>query len=394
MLFLQLLTLHLNFFKLKKNPIKKLLIVAIIVTVAILSCSKQGGVTNSQEPSPLSPTLSNSSISSMPNSSLTEAEAKNISFNIGEEIVQSASEISFRKNIYKKVSEQFDGDYNVLIKDLQTPSSRSSSSRNLNNIPLLEKEERHLQIYIPFFEELKSANILGTKDPVIIFDPKTKGMEQYPGYKLNKEGKLTKLDFLITEDYAEKNEVWVFSFNERVGHLDEIISVDRNEVNNIAGRSATPMALSSKWPTTYIKSIMTPNLREIESWINGRIELVVRVYNRTSGNFLKFTHPQIRRKYLRRKRWYNVNIRVFEWNPALGTDILVHWVELDGGKETVKRQVTFPAKDGLPGISFEYTTQSDDQDLGYQIIQRNIMLANPNQEYSVGLLKWKMSYNY
>lgn len=141
----------------------------------------------------------------------------------------------FRCFVYKEIEKQFDGDYNVLINIIDEKFIKKKK----HNECILEGEfgryfdDRDIfpQIYIPFFEELKMKGKLGKKNPVLVYyvDENDNGL--YPGYVVDENGKQNKLDFLISEKYAENNEVWVFSINERVDGNGKVVY--NNEEDNL-----------------------------------------------------------------------------------------------------------------------------------------------------------------
>lgn len=138
-----------------------------------------------------------------------------------------------RESIYSKIENKFDGDFNVLFNDIIDADLGSRtiyaelSSEVSTNITMFQKvspeEIIHPQIYIPFYEELKGANLIGTQSPVLIFrDGAPDEDGQYDGYEYFNDNLY--LIGKISEDYALKNEVWVISVNERVdadGQVDQ-----------------------------------------------------------------------------------------------------------------------------------------------------------------------------
>ncbi|MEP4670903.1 MAG: hypothetical protein ABJZ91_18920, partial [Cyclobacteriaceae bacterium] len=94
------------------------------------------------------------------------------------------------------------------------------------------------QIYIPYFENHtesegisngRSAN--ADASPVIVIYTGDESKEEWPGFQLNESGELTDVGFLINENYAEENEVWVISFNERIEN-GEIVAFDEEDISN------------------------------------------------------------------------------------------------------------------------------------------------------------------
>lgn len=108
-------------------------------------------------------------------------------------------------------------------KYLNSDERSNKGSLNLrSSCNILKEWKKYPQIYIPFYEELKSEGKLNVKTPVFVFYTDENENDLYEGYILSKKGMLSKLDYLISEEYARNNEVWVFSINERVDENGEV----------------------------------------------------------------------------------------------------------------------------------------------------------------------------
>lgn len=150
----------------------------------------------------------------------------------------------FREHLYSKVSEKFDGETSVLIDILVDSYGRekfySSVKESFNEHNIRENFDDGLRafdfrgingqqyfphVYIPFFEEDSGKELVARRDkskpPVVVIEDPIEETDAIPGYTLNAEGEVVKLDFLITEEYAEKNEVWVIAFNEHVRSAED-----------------------------------------------------------------------------------------------------------------------------------------------------------------------------
>lgn len=161
-------------------------------------------------------------------------------------IINLSRDTAFRSLVYSKIAERFDGDDNVLLKDLVTypnsltPTGIASNMKGsilqyynklrigggvtsysnfgyysdssdvvklVNGFEVCD-ETHYLQIYVPFVD---SVNLSG--NPVIVI-----GFEEnedciVPGYILQNDS-LTVID--VDETYARNNLVWVVSVNEMV----------------------------------------------------------------------------------------------------------------------------------------------------------------------------------
>ncbi len=140
------------------------------------------------------------------------------------------SDLDLRDFVYKQIERKFDGDFNVLFGIVEEEINQNYQSKkgeiNLS-LDFFKDKKLFPQIYIPNYEELKKRKILGKENPAILFYIDEIETGEYPGFKLNKKGELIEMDFLLTENYANNNEVWVISINERVdefGNPAEIFS--------------------------------------------------------------------------------------------------------------------------------------------------------------------------
>jgi len=180
-----------------------------------------------------------------------------------------------RDLVRSKVSQKFDGDYNVLLKDLlvaiPTPEKLLQTKLNSNlkmstNYPdnqepvdpghpveavdleelaaelsepmLVNGEEVYPQIYIPFFEELTNTNdedidfedpCIGSSIPVeetpfaspviVAYDgDESTPIESVNGYAYDMAGNIV-FDVIVDKCYASRREIWVISINEHPPHI-------------------------------------------------------------------------------------------------------------------------------------------------------------------------------
>lgn len=156
---------------------------------------------------------------------------------IGEAILSFSDDKSFKDSCYFHVGQQFDGDNNALIKTLtdkysyQGKSFSDIASSQLSGLyssatiysalmAFMNIDSRNFypQVYIPFFQELKSQGLLGVSEPILIISAIDQPNEySFDGFQFI-NGKIVKLNFKIDETFASKNEVWVISLNERVNN--------------------------------------------------------------------------------------------------------------------------------------------------------------------------------
>lgn len=145
--------------------------------------------------------------------------------NIGAAILKDSRKDQVAELIYANVSKRSDGETSVIIEHLFESSemrishnleTRSADiSESLNAFKGIEGVDYYPQIYIPYYEEaIARRNQSDSGLPVLVFFVIDGETEEYPGYQLNEEGELVELNYLIDEEYARNNEVWVISLSE------------------------------------------------------------------------------------------------------------------------------------------------------------------------------------
>jgi hypothetical protein len=296
---------------------------------------------------------------------------------------------NFKEFLYGEIEKQFDGDYNVLV-DVLLEKNGNSKSKQLGFSKRitddLQVQNIYPQVFIPFYAELKAEEILGSKDPIVVFHTSDETIREYPGFALNDKGELEELDFLISEEFAMQNEIWVISPNERVGNKD-FVSLDKED----EGRALKVASFGNG--DLHVAQIMVPDLGAIESWIEGKIELGLRAFSPGVPNLLNYSYPQIKRDKLKDQRWYSVGTHICNWTSAVGDYIVLHWTEYDGGSTSTPVTINYPATPTSPAMSYTFTLKTDDDDLGYAAVLKT---DNPNNVpfvgtlYNTGKIQWKM----
>lgn len=290
---------------------------------------------------------------------------------------------NFKEFLYGEIEKQFDGDYNVLIdvlleKNVNSKSKAVGFSKRITDE--FQSQDIYPQIFIPFYEELKAEGILGSKDPIVVFPTPDEAIREYPGYILNDKVELQELDFMISEEFAMQNEIWVISPNERVGNTD-FVSLNKED----EGRYLKISAFGNG--TLYVSQIMVPDLGSIESWVRGKVELELRAFSPGIPNLLNYSYPQIKRDKLKNQRWHSVGTNICTWAPSVGDYVILHWTESDGGSTSTPITINYPATETSPAMSFTYTIKTDDQDLGYAAVLKT---DNIGDLYNTGKIQWKM----
>ena len=210
---------------------------------------------------------------------------------LGESVLSISDDASFREVLYKEVDKKFDGDNDILFEKLleipitekQTIGARianTTKSKDMTSITQacdafkgIGEENYYPQIFIPFYDELKESGVLGTKSPVVVVHSGDDGTEEYVGYTLDSKGELTKTSFLVDEDYAMNNEVWVISINERVdsqGLVKDNLLVKDNGIDTyeIENNSRMNFEVRGRIRDLRVKCYK-------ESFVNGTLELII-----------------------------------------------------------------------------------------------------------------------
>ena len=218
---------------------KNLFIIAIILTISTLaflqSCEKKELINEQKDVIEENMNFDNGEVIEL--------------VNIGEYVANLFSiKSNFKEKVYLEIEKMFDGDYNVLMKTIDSdielksvmPKVSESYQIAMNGFKL---KSQYPQIYIPFFEEHKKNGTLGKAKPIFVpFYDETEGDgDKYDGYILE-NGTWVKLDYKIDEEYARTNEVWVISINERVDKNGNVTEeyVNEDESGTESGSKSTP----------------------------------------------------------------------------------------------------------------------------------------------------------
>lgn len=252
-----------------------------------------------------------------------EKELKNISKS-GFSVL---TEPNIRTVLYDKISNKFDGDYNVLIEDLMENVIKKNifSDENINVEAIRESIVKiknsdditfNAHIHIPFFEDLKSNDMLGKDEPTIIFaatdDP---NKEYYQGYRFEINGSIIESE-KVNEEFAKLNEVWVFGINERF--FEETI----DNMESFVYEDFTNFRLES---SPYQNIVNMKVKCHKESFAAGASEVNIISYVHDSGfNNGDQTHGDppggsgirdFSRKEVKNETWINVNYGIVaNWN--------------------------------------------------------------------------------
>lgn len=310
-------------------------------------------------------------------------------YNIMLSISKLTDNPKFKRQVYDEVAKKFDGDFNVLIEDLlKNPASLSKERSSLTNAVWAAKssyeQQLYPQIYIPNFEELQKDKIaFSSRDRIVfvIWDGKETKDNTYPGYALNEEGYLERLDYRISEEFAKENEVWCISYNERVN------SKNMADVAGKAGISNQEAFFNRcNGCNEYLWQIRVPDYGAIEGWPAGDLELKLTAAT-AAIKVIDGQLPQVDKDLVDNGQWYAMQTFLFAWDTGdHGKFLNMHWVEVDAGGTPGQHTITIPPQAGFPGVSYTFTVGENDEDLGEQLVQYDDAIGRP---YGVGLFYWK-----
>lgn len=243
----------------------------VVATLLVFSCNQENNIEPLQSP--------------LDQQNSDYALAESILTPFAKAALKFSTDPQMNITIHNEVNRQFDGDFNVLFETIISPilvNGRSSSVLSETETEELASAVAQLahiddglypQIYIPFFENhyQSVANSSGRSasentSPIIVIYTGDEAKEEWPGYQLDLNGELHDVGFLIDEDYAEQNEVWVISFNERVEN-GEVVATDVEKLSN--GRVAYSVSGS-----IYRLDFQCRK----ESWTSGKHDIHIRRY--------------------------------------------------------------------------------------------------------------------
>lgn len=137
-------------------------------------------------------------------------------------ILKLSVEPSFVELVHNEVEKKFDGDYNGLI-DRINKAGEAVCLKSANLLPEIDSiisffnsNKLYPQIYIPKFDEINNRITTENKNGIYIINAFNlpDSVTATTGLFIDNQGNIKKTDFLIDEEFATKNEVWVLSFNE------------------------------------------------------------------------------------------------------------------------------------------------------------------------------------
>jgi hypothetical protein len=198
--------------------------------------------------------------------------------------------------LYKKIEQRFDGEYNVLMDtllkegepyQLQKKTTYFLQSDNWqSSLDAFKKSNIGVsddllpQIYIPFYEDLKQQNLLNTKPPIVAVAAPHGAASELEGFTLNEKGRIVKVSTPVTEVFAQLNEVWIISSNERIVNGKVVSYPQTQKSSSLPARSNVGcidgIANPNDRPTANGLNVIVPVVQvkcHKEEWYNGGSEV-------------------------------------------------------------------------------------------------------------------------
>lgn len=297
----------------------------------------------------------------------------------------------FRDNLKTEALKQIDGDYDIIY-DFIEPNSHKSSSVSSDNFYInklssgLKGSESQSKDFvlnlinqIPKFQisipikckewDTKSQIPLVSYVPVG-FDEKTfthiKAFDQNGIIKWLPIDKIPNLPIIILGSNERMDEYGniVYNSNGRKSSTNYDLPEDDD---GGGGGGYSPYGITDATIRTdglaeYIGQLKVDDLSDIEPWLLGKPEILVKVYSST-GTLLKSTSWNPDRDNIDGV-WYTVNTKLFNWYWSdYGNYLGMQWIEEDGGNITSLPVSFF-------GLTIYIPLSSNDENMGFSVVNK------------------------
>nr|MDT0662838.1 discoidin domain-containing protein [Micromonospora sp. DSM 115978] len=316
--------------------------------------------------------------------------------------LSAAADTQVRALVRNAVARQFDGDTNALwstviqeaeesyVVDPNAPEwlALKNAVAQFQNINGYSYDP---QVYIPNFDE----GIVPASTVTMAVAPADETAVSTTGYRLDPYGNIEILPTPIDEVYAETNEVWVLSVNERITLGGPPVftrgePADQN-VRGAEAAGAGPMAvcnptgLRNNQGEEYLQRWRVPNKNSFGGLFEGAREMRLIVVTSTGVVIKDYPFPyKVKRRHI--DSWQNPNLFITSWDRAVWGEVMGYqWFELDGGR-TVSSTISVP----LPGggtVSTTVTTQERDDNGGSTPV---LFSESTYREYDTGHVRFNV----
>lgn len=321
-------------------------------------------------------------------------------------MAEMLNDIEVRNLIKENALKQFDGDYDVLYKDLAIQQLRKGETFGMRFTANLaaqlgsEAEAERVINMIPRFHVAVPVNIekwdTDAFVPSVVVNPfhlQESEYETYTTYTAN--GQTSALSSRVDPEFP----VVALGVNERTyddGRLKPQFLASYDDANRarVSGEQER------------LEAFKILNLNALEGWAAGKPEMRVDVLGaRAFGSISSITDHKITTKYYKPKRnqvnntWYTVNTYLFNWKTiptssttVYGDEIKLVWVEEDSGAK-FEIEFSIGGKIKIPGIGDvsvsvkpKLTFEDKDDQAGDAIVD---FADSKSTIYSTGLLQFE-----
>ncbi|MDP9793295.1 hypothetical protein J2S43_001807 [Catenuloplanes nepalensis] len=319
---------------------------------------------------------------SVPPVSQIDQELYNRMLNVLDPALEVAVDTQMRVLVRNAVARQFDGDTNTLwstviqeaeeagVADPNAPSWQQLKNAVANFQGVLGYDYEP-QIYIPNWGEGVYAGSAVT----VTVAPASETAASAPGYRIDQYGNVSQIT--VDEAYADVNEVWVLSVNERIREGGGIETALPDAVDTKAGPEApaagagmgtsavcNPTGLRNPKGAEYFRrwKVTNDNFGEL---FEGKREM--RMVIITSNGFVLRNHyfSKVKKKHV--KNWQDTETFITTWDQSVyGSVMAYQWYEVDGGK-TVNTTVSVPLQGG-GSVSTTISKQEKDDEAGSAVV--------------------------
>ena len=342
---------------------------------------------------------------------IQESDDSSISGYAADNVTQDLDDFAFilsksldDKDVTNAIKEEalkmFDGDYDVLYKDLR--SKELSNGVNFNQriadlssgsrLESARKQGRsveqvadsiaalypNLQVSVPVQIENWNAD---EYPPLVAICPNVPEKEMKMIKAYDSRGKV----HWLKADTDPTVPIIVVGLSERTDQNGNLLKNFEKQLTATNGRVRTN-GFGEKLFQVYCY-----NIKKYEGWVHGAPELRLVISTGKVPNIVDETY-HVKSRYDIDDSWWTADPRLlFNWYKEDYSDVAVyHWFEWDGNGSTTKVTGSVSFKDEKTGLTtstgYEITYKGGDFDLGKKVVN---FKDNSGQEYNIGWIKWK-----
>ena len=327
-------------------PLKKQAGLLMGVTLCLLASSCERPTTvDSSSPQPNQPGV------------ITDAASSDME-QFAMNLAVSLQDRNVRNLIKAEAMKQFDGDYDVLVRELlnkQVGNGKTFADKIAppqvspnERVATLSDNTPLLNIGVPVnVEKWNAADV----EPLVALIPVSEKAEKIKAF--DSKGKVHWLDGRVAPDFP----VIAVGLNERVTFQNGSFSVKKGlqdagktTASNTKQSNARVSCTRSSNSWEALKRLYSPDIGAIESWIRGRPELILKIFANTGG-FANVTAGQVYQGYWSPTRGaisggidLNDYLLTWDWDGSYGEILTYNWIEEDSQGSWVNRNIKVKMK--------------------------------------------------